>query len=212
MGPGQSREDQRQRVLGVASEILAERGLDDVTMADIAEAADVSRATVFNYFGSKYALVESITETVLVVYRDMLDQALADEATPTADLVRQLFEDMGKGIESQRRFYRSVFREITRIQMGLDEGSVAQRAGAETNERLVRLIKRGQRRGDIRDDLDAETIATACASLSNGTITGWLYHDDSAPLVSRMRDAAEVLLSPVERRPRRRPRPKGESK
>jgi TetR/AcrR family transcriptional regulator len=199
MRPGQSREDQRQRVLSVASEIFAERGLDDVTMAEIAEAADVSRATVFNYFGSKHALVESITETVLFFYRDMLDQALADETTPTGELVRQLFEEMGAGIESQRRFFRSVFREITRIQLGLDEGSVAQRAQDETQTRLVRLIERGQRRGDISDDFDAATLATACASLSNGTITGWLYHDDEAPLVQRMRDVAEVLLSPVER-------------
>lgn len=211
MGPGQNREDQRQRVLGVASEIFAERGLDEVTMADIAEAADVSRATVFNYFGSKHALVESITETVLVIYRDMLDQALADETTPTADLVRRLFEDMGKGIESQRRFYRSVFREITRIQLGLDEGSVAQRAGEETRTRLVRLVARGQGRGDISGDFDPETIANACSALSNGTITGWLYNDDSsAPLVSRMRDAAEVLLSPVERRSESGTRKKGE--
>jgi AcrR family transcriptional regulator len=204
MGVTEAREDQRRRVLDLASKVFADRGLDDVTMADIAAAADVSRATVFNYFGSKYALVECITETVLVFYRDMLDQALADETTPTADLVRRLFEDMGKGIESQRHFFRNVFREITRIQMGLDEGSVAQRASEETKARLVRLVERGQQRGDLSDDFDAETVATACNSLSNGTITGWLYHDDTAPLVHRMRDVAEVLLSPLERRPRRR--------
>ena len=201
MSQEQSREDQRRRVLSVAGEIFAERGFDDVTMAEIAEAAQVSRATVFNYFGSKHTLVESITETVLFYFRDMLDQALADEITPTADLVRRLFEDMGEGIESQRRFFRGVFREITRIQLGLDEGSVAQQATEETASRLVRLIERGQRRGDIRDDFAAGTIADACVALINGTITGWLYHDDSSvPLVRRMRDAAEVLLSPVERR------------
>jgi TetR/AcrR family transcriptional regulator len=195
-------------VVQVASDVFAERGLDDVTMADVAEAADVSRATVFNYFGSKYALVEAITESVLVSYRGMLDEALADESTPTAELVRRLFEDMGKGIEAERRFFRGVFREIARIQLGLDEGSVAQRAGEETKTRLVRLIERGQRRGDLSDDSDAETIAAACNSLSNGTIIGWLYRDDSVPLALRMRDAADVLLSPVERRPGRS-RPKG---
>ncbi len=201
MSQEQSREDQRRRVLSVAGEIFAERGFDDVTMAEIAEAAQVSRATVFNYFGSKHALIESITETVLFYFRDMLDQALADETTPTADLVRRLFEDMGEGIESQRRFFRGVFREITRIQLGLDEGSVAQQATEETTSRLVHLIERGQRRGDIRDDLATGTIADACAALINGTITGWLYDDDSSvPLVRRMRDASEVLLSPVERR------------
>lgn len=212
MSTNRNREDQRERVLTVASEVFAERGVDDVTMADIAEAAGVSRATVFNYFGSKYALVEGITETVLVFYRDMLDEAFADETTPTPDLLRRLFEDMGKGIEEQRGFFRSVFPEITRIQLGLDEGSVAQRANEETQVRLVRLVERGQRRGELISDFDAGTIAAACAALSNGTITGWLYHDDTAPLVSRMRDAAEVLLSPVELRPGERFRSEGESR
>src|SRR6476646_3931268 len=37
--------DQRQRVLFVAGDLFAEHGFDDVTMADIAKAANVARAT-----------------------------------------------------------------------------------------------------------------------------------------------------------------------
>jgi AcrR family transcriptional regulator len=208
----------RDRVLEEASRLFAEHGFDDVTMADIAEAADVARASVFNYFGSKHALIEAITETVLVVYREMLDAALEDTAAPTPALLRDLFEGMGKGIESQRRFFRGVFREITRIQLGLDEGSVAERATEETITRLVQLIERGQARGELSTVFDAVTLATAFRSLANGTITHWLYDDASEPLVARMREAIEVFLSPVEVVPARpapvrrsrstRPRPK----
>jgi AcrR family transcriptional regulator len=192
------RDEQRRRVLEHAGDLFAEHGFDAVTMAEIAEAADVSRATVFNYFGSKHALVEAITETVLVLYHEMLDAALADEEQTAPDLVRWLYEEMGKGIESQRHFFRNVFREIARIQLGLDEGSVAQRANEQAIDRLRQLIDRGQRRGELSDAFDAETLATAFRSLANGTITHWLYDDASEPLVARMRDAAEVFLSPVE--------------
>ena len=200
----ETRDEQRRQVLEVASELFAEHGFDGVTMTEIAETADVARATVFNYFGSKHALIEAITENVLVVYHEMLDEALADEATTTPELVRWLYDEMGKGIESQRRFFRSVFREIARIQLGLDEGSVAQQANEEALTRLNRLIARGQQRGELSDGFASETLATAFRSLANGTITHWLYDDATDPLVARMRDAAEVFLSPVEEPTRRR--------
>jgi AcrR family transcriptional regulator len=194
----ETRDEQRRFVLNVAAELFAEHGFADVTMAEIADAADVARASVFNYFGSKHALIEAITETVIVVYHEMLDEALADEDTSTPELVRWLYEQMGKGIESQRRFFRSVFREIARIQLGLDEGSVAQQANEEAITRLRQLIDRGQQRGELSDAFDSHTLATAFRSLANGTISYWLYDDASDPLVARMRDAAEVFLSPVE--------------
>jgi AcrR family transcriptional regulator len=204
------RDEQRQRVLAVAGELFAEHGFDDVTMAEIAAAADVARATVFNYFGSKHALVEAITETVIDFYRAMLDEALADDSTPTTDIVRGLFDEMGKGIESQRRFFRGVFREIARIQLGLDEGAVAQRANEQTKQRLLWLVERGQRRGDLNPELDARAVAAAFHSLTNGTITGWLYDDTTDSLAERMRAAAEVFLEPVApARPRRRRPAKG---
>jgi len=200
---------QRQRVLFVAGDLFADHGFDDVTMADIAKAASVARATVFNYFGSKHALVEALTETVLEVFRDMLDDALADTTTPTPDLLRRLFEQMGIGIESQRSFFRSVFREIARIQLGLDEGLVAQRANDEAHARLLQLVERGQARGDLNPALDTGTVARGFRSLANGTITGWLYQDDSGSLVDAMRAAADVFLSSVEHSPPARSSSKG---
>ena len=208
------RDEQQRRVMDVAIGLFAEHGFDDVTMAEIAEGADVARATVFNYFGSKHGLVEAVTESVIVFYREMLDEALADEETTGPDLVRWLYEQMGKGIEAHRRLFRSVFREIARIGLGLDEGSVAQRANEDAIVRLRELIARGQDRGELNEAFDPSTLATAFRSLANGTITNWLYEDATDPLVVRMRDAADVFLSPIEQSPRatRRGRPRGGSR
>ena len=204
-----TRDDQRQRVADAAATLFAERGADDVTMAEIAESAGVARATVFNYFGSKHALLEAITETVFHIWGEMLDEALADETTPTPVLMRNLCDDMAVGIESQRRLFRSVFREIAFIQLGLDAGEVAQRANEAAAIRLTRLIERGQQRGELTDALSAEALASAFHSLTNGTITNWLYHDPTRPLTLRLNDAAEVFLSPIETSGPSRSRKKG---
>jgi len=180
----QNRTDQRARIVEAARRLFARDGVDEVTMAQVAAEAGVARATVFNHFGSKHALVEAITEDVITYYDGMLRNALADTVTPTTTLVRALFETMGAGIEEDRRFYRGVFREIAKVRLGLDEGGVGQRAGAAAIELLVKLLARGQQRGELSRAYRAEDLASAFDSLVNGTITHWLYGDAAEPCAS----------------------------
>jgi AcrR family transcriptional regulator len=188
----------RAAILDAAQALFSESGVDEVTMAEVAEASGVSRATVFNHFGSKHALVEAITESVYDGYTDLLKNALADRVTPSPVLIRALFEAMGRGIESDPRFYRSMFRQIALLTVGLVEGGAAYQARQLALDRLVQLLTRGQARNElIRDQHTAEDLATACDSLVFGTIAHWLYDDSSESLEARMRRASDVFLGSV---------------
>jgi len=188
---------QREAILEVARGLFAERGVEQVTMAEVADLAKVSRATVFNYFASKYALVEAITDDVLRYFTGMLEQALADETTPTPSLVRAAFAQMGAGIEAYAGFFRGIFREIMKISVGLDEGGVAERTNRENWQRLERLMARGLERGELRRVAPAADLARAFLNLSNGTIVSWLYDERSDSLRERMARSAEIFLGPV---------------
>jgi len=188
---------QRERILEAARSLFASGGFDAVTMGDVAEQAGVVRATVFNHFGSKGALVAAITEGVLDAFAGMLENALADETTSTPTLVRALFDHMGAGIEQFHGLYRGVFREIMKIQVGLEEGGVAVQANERARERLERMIERGQQRGDLSRAFASADLVSTFMSLANGTITHWLYEAASGSLRERMRSAAEIWLGPV---------------
>src|SRR6202042_1274590 len=53
----------RHHIAMTAVRLFLERGFDDVSVAEIAEAADVSKVTVFNYFPSKTDMVSELAET-----------------------------------------------------------------------------------------------------------------------------------------------------
>jgi AcrR family transcriptional regulator len=53
----------RRHIAGTAAGLFLQRGFDDVSVAEIAEAADVSKVTVFNYFPSKADMVFELAET-----------------------------------------------------------------------------------------------------------------------------------------------------
>src|SRR5512132_1456372 len=64
----------REAIADAARALFLERGFDDVTVADVAEAADVSEATVFNYFPTKEDLafhrMEDFEEEMLDAIRN----------------------------------------------------------------------------------------------------------------------------------------------
>jgi AcrR family transcriptional regulator len=64
----------RQLIADTARRLFAERSFESVTVADVARAADVSEATVFNYFPTKedlfYSGLEAFEEELLTTIRE----------------------------------------------------------------------------------------------------------------------------------------------
>ena len=188
----QNRTQQQARILDTAHRLFSAHGFEEVTMADVAGEAGVARATVFNHFGSKHALVEAIRAEVMANYEWLLENAIENDDTPVPDLIRALFEVMGVGIEADRRFYRGVFREMAKLTLGLDErGPDRSHAAPPT---LITLLEKGQERREISLEHRADDLALSFNALVNGTITYWLYSDSDESLHLRMRRAAEIFL------------------
>jgi AcrR family transcriptional regulator len=74
----------RNQILDAAAEVFAEKGFARATTKEIAERADVSEGTIYNYFQAKDDLLIDIVgrlaesqELALAISPDMLEQALA---------------------------------------------------------------------------------------------------------------------------------------
>lgn len=81
----------RVRISDIATRLFLEHGFDEVTVADVAKAADVSVKTVFNYFGAKEDLLFDREPEFLTSV-----EGLRQRCAPGCGLIRVLRSDVGE--------------------------------------------------------------------------------------------------------------------
>lgn len=64
----------RQRIADTAAALFAEHGFEEVSIVDVARAADVSEQTVYNYFPAKQDLVLDRAEAIRLRYVEVVSQ------------------------------------------------------------------------------------------------------------------------------------------
>lgn len=101
---------QREAVVDAAIRLFDERGIDATTMEDIAEAVDVSRATVFNYFAYKEAILVEIGARLVA---DIAGQAAGREPTSVRDALYDLADGIAMVAERHPGVVPFIAREMT---------------------------------------------------------------------------------------------------
>jgi len=100
----------RHTIAAVAMRLFTERGFDDVTVADIARAANISTKTVFNYFPTKEDLVLHGREAIEADLLQALQSRAAGESILTA--ARRHTLAMAQQMREVPHEQRAAFRQI----------------------------------------------------------------------------------------------------
>jgi AcrR family transcriptional regulator len=177
-------EERRQRILAVTQRMVPRNGGRGTTLGRIAQEAGVSPAGLLHHFESKEQLLNAVLDA-----RDADDLANAD---PSGDIIEQLEQVID-------RFQRSpdlIGMFAVLLAENLDPG-------APLHDRFLRRcrdavaivaegIRRGQRAGRFRTDLDPAVKAVEIVAFLSGMETSWLL-DPSIPLTAVFREYTESL-------------------
>ena len=166
-------EDRKQRILAVAQRLLARNGGRGTTLGQIAQEAGVTPAGLLHHFESKEQLLHAVLDA-----RDADDEANADRAG-------DILEELERVTERFRRSPGLIGIFTVLLSENLDPDAPLHvrflnryRAAVDT---VAEGIRRGQRDGRYRTDLDPAVKAREIVAFLYGMETSWLL-DPSIPL------------------------------
>ena len=175
---------QRELILDRAAALFARGGYPGTSMNQVAEACGLSKATLYHYYRDKYELLVSIAEGHVTRLRSVVDEALAEEATPEGQmraLVRRLVEEYANAQNEHRvltedvKFLQPADRERV---LGKEREVVAGFA------RVVAAL-----RPDLKEAAMSKPLTMLLFGMVNWMFTwmkpqGALAYEDMAPVVA----------------------------
>lgn len=180
--------ERRERLFRAALDLFARKGFAETTVEDITNAADLGKGTFFNYFPSKDHILLAFGEMQLNKL-----QAAVVEARTTNEPMPVFLRSLGARMTQEPMRNPSIIRLL--LQAFLSNSPVRE-SMLELQNRVIaihsEMIRIGQERGEIRNDLKPEVIAHVFRQTIFGTLLIWSLYAD-ATLLSRMEDAFEVI-------------------
>jgi AcrR family transcriptional regulator len=177
------RREAETRIVQAAFEIVARRGVDQLTLAEAGEEAGYSRALPAHYFENREALLAAVAEHAVKNYRRRLHERIV----PTGDGIGSLLATIAFYLDDSRGWPKKLraFHEI--MNAGLRWPSIAEvvaRLDKEWINRVSAQIRNAQRHDDIRADIDPVAEAVAICGAMRGIMSQWLIAPESIDLDS----------------------------
>lgn len=162
------------RIQSEGIKLFVERGFEATTLDEVAAAADVSRRTLLNYFGSKEEIVFSAKAEIPQLIADAVAARPADE--PLLDMVENALLDLAQRHQTEQA------RAIT-VLIG---ATPSLQAGDQAKyERIERLLAQtlAAKKGLPEDDVSCRIVAGAAVNILKLSTAEWLKHPDRSPEV-----------------------------
>lgn len=179
-------------IIDTAATLFLERGYHNTSIEDVAEAAGISKPTVYKYVESKQWLLDRIMLGVM----EELSRAFRPWPTDVEALNKQLDEYLDFGIDAATRlrvFYRILFSEETEMSEPVRDRWKAFATEAREHFEQLLIVCRDQGRvaADINTEVMANLFVTTFVSLHR-----W-YHPEGSVPPTELRSALKRLLTGV---------------
>ncbi|MFG2022257.1 TetR/AcrR family transcriptional regulator [Streptomyces sp. NPDC048825] len=180
------RQQVRDQLYGAAVELFVAQGYEATTMEQIAESADVARATVFNHFSQKVGFLEEWGVRRRARVAAILGQEHAEDL-PVGDRLRRYLGEMADLNVASRAETTVLMDASARF------GRLLQDPSLETE--LTKIVEEGRQRGEIRSQVDPDQAGALLASCYFSSVLRWIREEPPPfDLPGRLDGALDIIL------------------
>lgn len=151
--------ENRARILQVAEELFTQHGVAQVNMADIAQAADVGKGTLYRNFSNKGDLCLTLLDTQLKVFQEQRLAAMRQQTENGLPYLQQLARFLEALVAFSAR-HMPLLCEVQQHSDALD-GRETQRPHFWQYMTVRGLLRSATQAGELPGDFDAEFGAEA---------------------------------------------------
>jgi len=155
----------RDRLYTAAMELILERGFEAATMDEIAERADVARATAFNYFPQKAAFLYEWGQRRRERVAEVMAAEHAEQGS-AADRLRRYLAVLAEQNTANRTATVRLMDAAIRLGDALHEPSL--------DLKLAELVDAGRESGEFRSDVDSAQAGTLLAAAYFTAVLRWI--------------------------------------
>lgn len=153
-------EEKKEIILNTAQDLFFHNGIANTSVVDIAKKANVSKVTIFNYFGSKEALAREVMQRYINNIVSVGEKILSEQF-PFAKKIEKLFS---MAEEKQSLFGTDVFSKEAW------EDPIMQQLYNEKAKRVIPFIfdffEQGKKEGDIDPSIPTEAVIAYVSAIT----------------------------------------------
>jgi AcrR family transcriptional regulator len=196
-----SKENSARLIMDAALAVFADKGLNEVTVRDIARSAGISTAKIYRLFPNKDGLLLAAVVDRLSDMTANLQEHLQGIVGTSNKLIKCIWFILHY-YESSPQFASVAFLAIPRwVWHDLMTGTVLQ----DQASILTEIVEEGQRAGEVRQDVDIRALrALFFGGLERATQL-WLGRDMRYALTDTTEELAKLLFNGIRKEPEESP-------
>ncbi len=182
----------KQAIYDVAVGCFIENGYDDTTIDEITEKVDIARATFFNYYPSKIAILHEIAAEALDYARKTFDREFRIESASIRAKLGRSVTRFASIVERNPRYYQTVFLDAMSSQTGSVKSN--QDTAKVPIKGLAQHFHDAQIKGELEGSLDADQLAEMFTGIYMYAILNYILQGCRGSLVDRIQKASDIFL------------------